>query len=45
MKKSPERRRIAGMKKDARRLFMHGLISSGSLDSMTKALTSAEKKL
>ncbi|MEK9806179.1 MAG: hypothetical protein VW551_07790 [Euryarchaeota archaeon] len=45
MKKSTERRRIAGMKKDARRLFMNGLISSGSLDSMTKALTSAEKKL
>ena len=45
MKKSTERRRIAGMKKDARRLFMHGLISAGSLDSMTKALTSVERKL
>ena len=45
MKKSTERRRIAGMKKDARTLFMHGLISVGSLDSMTKALTSAERKL
>lgn len=45
MKKSTERKRIKRMEKDARRLFLHGLISSAALDKMNSSLKAAEKKL
>jgi len=45
VKKSTERKRIKRMSGDTRRLFLHGLISAGSLASIKKALSGAEKKL
>jgi len=45
VKKSTERKRIKRMSADARRLFLHGLVSSASLDKINAALKAAEKKL
>jgi len=45
VKKSTERKRIKRMSGDARRLFLHGLISAPALASFKKALSGAEKKL
>ena len=45
MKKSTEKRRISRMTRDARQMFMHGLITSSGLDSINKILMNAHKKL
>ena len=45
MKKSTERKRIKRMSADARRLFLHGLISSAGLDKINHSLKAAEKKI
>jgi hypothetical protein len=45
MKKSTERKRIKRMQHDARRLFMHGLISAKVLDNFNTGLSSAQRKL
>jgi hypothetical protein len=45
VKKSTERKRIKRMSGDARRLFLHGLISAASLDKIKTSLKGAEKKL
>jgi hypothetical protein len=45
MKKSTERKRIKRMSGDARRLFLHGLITAPMLTTIKKALAIAERKL
>ncbi len=45
MKKSTEVKRINRMQFDARRLFMNGLITAPMLNSISKALSIALRKL
>ena len=45
MRKTTERNRLKRMEKDARMLFMHGLITSSGLDSITKQCKAAFNKL
>lgn len=45
MKKSTERKRLKRMHHDARRLFMHGLISASGLEKISSTLKSADRKL
>ena len=45
MRKSTERNRLKRMQKDARLLFMHGLITSAGLDSINKQVKAAHNKL
>lgn len=45
MRKSTERNRLKRMTKDARLLFMHGLITSSGLDSINKQVKAAFNKL
>ena len=45
MRKSTERNRLMRMEKDARLLFMHGLITSNGLDSINKQVKAAFNKL
>ena len=45
MKKSTERARLKRIEKDARRLFLHGLITSNGLDAINKQVKAAHNKL
>jgi|TARA_R100000742_G_C4272948_1_gene92325 hypothetical protein len=45
VKKSTEKKRVKRMGADAKRLFLHGLISASSLDKINSALKAAFKKL
>ena len=45
MKKSTERKRIKRIKADSRMMFVNGLITANSLQSIYKLLNTAEKKL
>ncbi len=45
MRKSTEKNRLKRMGRDARMLFMHGLISASGLDSINKQITAAMRKL
>lgn len=45
VKKSTEKKRIKRMEGDARRLFLHGLISSAALDKLNATFKAALKKL
>jgi len=45
MRKSTERNRLKRMERDARLLFMHGLITASGLDSINKQCKAAHNKL
>jgi|TARA_Y100000033_G_C2757011_1_gene116979 outer membrane protein TolC len=45
MKKSTEKKRIDRMSKDAKRLFMHGLMTTAALERIEAALKAAKRKL
>jgi len=45
MRKSTERNRLKRMQRDARLLFMHGLITSSGLESINKQCKAAYNKL
>jgi len=45
MRKSTEKNRLKRMGRDAKQLFLHGLITSSGLDSINKQITMAMKKL
>jgi hypothetical protein len=45
MKKSTEKNRLKRMARDARLLFINGLITSSGLDSINKQISAAMKKI
>lgn len=45
MKKTTEKNRLKRMMRDARQLYLNGLVSTNGFESMKKQLESAMKKL
>ena len=45
MKKSTERNRLKRMERDAKQLFLNGLVTNSGLDTINKQIKSAMNKL